>query len=286
MSIESPFYLGAIELLAHSVELFAEGESWKSRFVILHLAHAVEVILKDRMVDLGLSIYVSKRSQTISIWDAMEALEAQGFKIPRRPVMELLIDDRNNLQHRFGSPDGRTLKFYFDETMLFFIEFLHDNYGVRLAEALSPYLKPKMLRQIDLSTEGVKEWTPEARFAQAPQWEFLYSFGTLESVFGSLLPLLVKSRRVHPVPFADDEFPNLVALLAKEGYIADADAKELDRLKVLRNKVAHFGGAGEMVPLPHDAYKAVQRLLAGATKARNDWQARQSEDESGEQSNA
>jgi hypothetical protein len=200
-------------------------------------------------------------------------------------VLELLIDDRNTLQHRFGSPDERTLKFYFDETMLFFREFLRENYDMRLSQALSRYLEPRLLRLIDLSTEDVKNWTPEARFAQAPQWEFLYSLGTLESVFGSLIRLFVTSGRPHPVAWADDGFPNLVSRLIKEGYIADTDAKELDRIKELRNKVAHAGGRGEMVPVTDDDYKIVQRLLAGAKRARRDWQAVQSEDV-GDQSDA
>lgn len=52
MSDKSPLFVSASELLAHAVELYTEGNERKFKFVILHLA-AVELILKDRLIDSG-----------------------------------------------------------------------------------------------------------------------------------------------------------------------------------------------------------------------------------------
>lgn len=277
MSVDSPLYIGAIELLAHSVELFSERARWKSKFVILHLANAVEVILKDRMVDLGLSIYVPKRPKTVDVWKAMEALETENIEIPNRPVLELLIDDRNTLQHRFGSPNERTLKFYFDQTMLFFQQFLSSNYAVDLEEALAAYIDGGLMSLIDLSAKKDDDWTPEARYARDPRWEFLYTFGGLDSAFSSLLRFVVRGRRVHPAPWVDADFPRLLSRLVQGGYFDEVDATRLESLHKLRNKVSHSGGRGETVKVTKEAYAVVTRLLAGARRALVDWEGQQTE---------
>ena len=72
----------------------------------------MELILKDRLIDHGVSIYVSKTSETISIWKAFEQLEKLNTIIPERPIIELLVDDRNTIQHRFGHPNAETAYYY------------------------------------------------------------------------------------------------------------------------------------------------------------------------------
>jgi len=251
------------------------GETWRSKFVILHLANAAEVILKDRLVDLGFSIYFPRRSQTIGIWEAAETLEKHSVKIPRRQVLELLIDDRNTLQHRFGSPSIKTLRFYFSETVLFFREFLEANYGVQLEEALAPYLHREVLTLLDLQSYEAADWTPEARFARDPQWEFLYAFGTLESTLGTLAHRFVKDGKPRIVLWTDDEFSRLLDELLAGGYISKADAQKLQGLEKLRNQVVHANRRGEGIPVPEAAYATLRRLLDGGRRALSAWEVRE-----------
>ena len=75
MSDKSPLFVSASELLAHAIELYFEGMERKYKFVILHLANAIELILKDRIIDSGSSIYKSSSTTTISIWDAFAILD-------------------------------------------------------------------------------------------------------------------------------------------------------------------------------------------------------------------
>jgi hypothetical protein len=106
MSDKSPLFVSASELLAHAIELYFEGTERKYKFVILHLANAIELILKDRIIDSGSSIYKSSSTTTISIWDAFTILDKAGVNTQERPIIELLIDDRNTIRHRFGFPNG------------------------------------------------------------------------------------------------------------------------------------------------------------------------------------
>ena len=70
MSDDSPLFVSSLELLAHATEIFAQKNPKKYKFVILHLANSIELILKDFVIDLGFSIY--NNSKTIGIWECFK----------------------------------------------------------------------------------------------------------------------------------------------------------------------------------------------------------------------
>ena len=119
MSDKSPLFVIASELLAHAIELYFEGAERKYKFVILHLANAIELILKDRIIDSGSSIYKGSSTTTINIWEAFTILDKAGVNTQERPIIELLIDDRNTIQHRFGFPNGDAVFYYLDQVLQF-----------------------------------------------------------------------------------------------------------------------------------------------------------------------
>ena len=57
MAIESPLFQSAMELLGHSFSHFNSSKELDRKLVILHLANAVELVLKDLVLDSGESIY-------------------------------------------------------------------------------------------------------------------------------------------------------------------------------------------------------------------------------------
>lgn len=173
MSDKSPLFVSALELLAHATELFAQNKAKKYKFVILHLANAIELILKDCVIDQGLSIYEPKNNRTITIWECFKKLEGKSIKIPERPVIELLIDDRNTIQHRFGYPNAESVYYYLEEVVAFFQRFLNEHYGVQLSEALEPHLSKEHLELLGLIKDEydyldkLLELSPEAAIVQA-----------------------------------------------------------------------------------------------------------------------
>jgi hypothetical protein len=92
VSDKSPLFVSAGELLAHAIELYCEGKDRKYKFVILHLANAIELILKDRIIDTGASIYKGSSTLTITIWDAFTALNHAGIAIPERTASNRVIN--------------------------------------------------------------------------------------------------------------------------------------------------------------------------------------------------
>jgi hypothetical protein len=78
MSDKSPLFVSAMDLIAHATELYTLEKPRKYKFVILHLANSIELILKDRLVDKGVSIYLPKMTQTLGIWEALDQLDKAG----------------------------------------------------------------------------------------------------------------------------------------------------------------------------------------------------------------
>jgi hypothetical protein len=175
MSDKSPLFVSASELLAHAIELYFEGIERKYKFVILHLANAIELILKDRVIDSGASIYKGPSTTTINIWEAFAILEKAAVKIPERPIIELLIDDRNNIQHRFGFPNGDATFYYLDQVLRFFQRFLKSEYDVNAVELLRLYVTDEHLATLGLvrrddevePLDKLFELSPEAALLQA-----------------------------------------------------------------------------------------------------------------------
>ena len=125
MGYDSPLFQSALELFAHAIEHFNRGDERDRKFVILHLANAVELILKDFLLDLGESIYKNPK-ETVSIWEAIRKLkekesEDEKIRIPSTNKIEILIDERNALQHRYGFPNEITTIFHMENTYNFCI---------------------------------------------------------------------------------------------------------------------------------------------------------------------
>ncbi len=126
MAIESPLFQSAMELLGHSLSHYNGKKELDRKLVILHLANAVELILKDLVLDSGKSIYKNPK-ETITIHGCLSTLKENKIDIPFQNKIELLIDERNALQHRFGSPNELTSIFYMNIALLWLNKSVHLN---------------------------------------------------------------------------------------------------------------------------------------------------------------
>lgn len=150
MAIESPLFQSAMELLGHSLTHYNGKNELDRKLVILHLANAVELILKDLLLDAGESIYKGPK-ETITIQGCLSGLDSKGIKLPFLNKIELLIDERNALQHRFGSPNQLTSIFYMNIAQQFFREILKKNYGLDYEEIISQFADEQALAAFKLS---------------------------------------------------------------------------------------------------------------------------------------
>ena len=144
MAIESPLFQSAMELFGHSFTHFNGQKELDRKLVILHLANAIELILKDLVLDSGKSIYKGPK-ETITIHGCFKALKEKAIRIPFLNKVELLVDERNALQHRFGSPNELTAIFYMNIAQEFFRDVLKDHYDQEYDEVISQFAEEKEL---------------------------------------------------------------------------------------------------------------------------------------------
>lgn len=138
MAIESPLFQSAMELLGHSITHYNGKKELDRKLLILHLANAVELILKDLVLDSGESIYKGPK-ETITIQGCLKVLEDKSISLPLLNKIELLVDERNALQHRFGSPNELTSIFYMNIAENFFREVLKKHYGQEYDEIITQF---------------------------------------------------------------------------------------------------------------------------------------------------
>jgi len=234
MSDKSPLFVSALELLAHAIELYASGQSKKYKFVILHLANSVELILKDCLIDHNVSIYKNPKD-TITIWGAFEELDKLKIAIPEKPIIELLIDDRNTIQHRFGFPNAEAVFYYLEQVVAFFNRFLDEQYKAELKEVLSLYLSKEHLALIGLVQDDYTHL--KKLFQLSPEAAIQQSYAMIELKLGDLVSVfdIANVAKVNRRPSAI-EYLNI---LLEKGQIQPEILRNFERFRQIRNLAAH-----------------------------------------------
>jgi len=262
MGYDSPLFQSALELLAHAIEHFNRGDEKDRKFVLLHLANSVELILKDFLLDLGESIYKNPK-ETVNIWGAIKKLkekeneEEEKIRIPSTNKIEILIDERNALQHRYGFPNEITTIFHMENAYDFFKEFLRDNYGLEIDEVIKDFLPeeeyPSFQLRRKISTEN--ELDKLIKLAKIhPVGALLSAFTYLESQLLEIRGIIMEDTKYMELSEENKEalrdirfltmrlvrFEYLPKLMnVYEIPITEDDRKMLVKLRHIRNSVSH-----------------------------------------------
>jgi hypothetical protein len=133
----SPLLRSAFEVLEHGLWHFLRSNTTTDmKFALLHIDQSIELLLKQRVLVGGKSIYKNPK-ETISIWGAYEILEKElNCKFPEKPNLELLHEERNNIQHKYANPSPDDAAFHVDHAMKFIDRFVKDELGLALADFL------------------------------------------------------------------------------------------------------------------------------------------------------
>jgi len=148
----------ALEAIEHALfHYFRSDTSLDRKFALLHLDQGIELLLKERVRKSGTSIYRKDKRETIGPWECFEILAAKGCGMPERADLELLHDDRNDIQHRYSTPSAETATFHFENGLRFAERFLKDEFHLEIRD----YLSVEYITQIlDVTPSLGKSKTP------------------------------------------------------------------------------------------------------------------------------
>lgn len=236
-----PDFKGLSPILHHSLESFEHGifhyldnTELGRKFALLHVDHSIELILKEKVVRLGQSIY-RKDGKTIGVHEAYTVLEGSSVSIPEKPRLEDLHDFRNVVQHKGLTPDKHTTDFYVNEAYRFVKRFLHDELGIEL-EAYLPRSYVKAIEGIETEEEKAGSEINE-RLAEA---EAIFAAGAYDSAIVSAYIALERAVR-NKVKDDRQPLPVLVRRLVDEGRMSKSVQMRFMLVTDLRNRAAHTG---------------------------------------------
>ena len=250
MAYESPIFQSSLELFGHAIEHFNLGTEKDRKFVILHLANAVELIFKDFLLDLGESIYKNPK-ETITISGSIKTIkDEKNIKIPFLNKLELLIDERNSLQHRYGFPNELTTIFYMEATYSFFQEFLTENYDLEVDKVMEDFISSEDLELFKLRRVVTKnELDKLLKLSKVhPVGALLSAYTYLEKQLSEIRDIIDESiptdiKIENKVRFRVMRLtnPDFLPKMLDEYNIelADKDKRKLYELRKLRNQTAH-----------------------------------------------
>jgi hypothetical protein len=241
-----------MELLGHSITHFNGTDELDRKLVILHLANAVELILKDMLLDLGESIYKNPK-ETVTITGCLETLKSKSVTIPYLNKIELLIDERNALQHRFGSPNELTSIFYMNIAEEFFKIILQTHYAKDFEEIIAQFTDQK-----DLAAFRMRTPTNETELESLKKLSKIHPLGALLAAvsyldrkieeFANNIGLEPSIRMRPPGMFLSHRY------LERYGIDLPEDLhREMDEVRHIRNSVAH----GRKEPTKQEADKCI-----------------------------
>lgn len=133
----SPLLRSAFEVLNHGLwHFFRSNTTTDMKFALLHIDQAVELLLKECVRANGRSIYKNPK-ETITIWGAYEILQGLNVQFPERPDLELLHEERNNIQHKYANPSQEDASFHIEKAMKFIKRFVKDELKLDVKDYVS-----------------------------------------------------------------------------------------------------------------------------------------------------
>lgn len=136
----SPLLRSAFEVLNHGLyHYFRSNTTTDMKFALLHVDQGIELLLKERVRLGGKSIHKPNNpKETISIWGAYDILTKElNLAIPEKPDLELLHEERNNIQHKYANPNSEDAAFHVGNAMRFIRRFVKDELKLDIKEHVS-----------------------------------------------------------------------------------------------------------------------------------------------------
>lgn len=227
----SPILRHAIESFEHGIFHYLDGTDVGRKFSLLHIDHAIELIIKEKLLRLGKSIYKND-GKTLSIHEAFSSIEKETL-IPERPRLEDLHDLRNTVQHKGLALDELTTEFYITEGYNFIKRFLSDELGMNIIDLL-----PSTYVNAMEGISSVPSHIPADIKSRLQEAEKLYSSAAYDmSVIAAFVAYEVTLR--SDASNEDKQFAKRLDLVEVEK--SEKLSEDLRSFRELRNKAIHMG---------------------------------------------
>lgn len=233
----SPLVKSAEELIVHGLEHFTMGVTpLDFKLAILHFDQAVELLLKEKVRLLGVSIYKPDMKTTIGIQNCYEILSKHKVDIPEKANLELLHDERNIIQHKYANPDEDTAGFHIENGLQFLERFFYEEFKAKLSEFIPPrLLESRRLRFVSPNAKiRTMLRSAAANVLRDPSSAVLSISTALESALQTAWQRLDDKQRTKPW-----SRQNMVRDLIKSASLTSDDSKFIPMLLEMRNKIAH-----------------------------------------------
>jgi hypothetical protein len=134
----SPLVRSAFEVLNHGLwHFFRSDTTADMKLALLHVDQAIELLLKERVRAGKKSIYKNPK-ETITIWGAYDILTNElHVAIPEKPDLELLHEERNNIQHKYSNPSPEDAAFHIENAMTFIRRFVNEELKLDITQFVS-----------------------------------------------------------------------------------------------------------------------------------------------------
>lgn len=233
----SPLLEGAIEDLAHALEHVERGSEKDRKYAVIHAATAVELVLKEKIRSMGISIFKKKRPyRSLDYYDCIRLLHDKQITIPHEADIELLHQERNACIHIGGKPDENKTKWLLNTSRDFMETFCNDQLGFDISRHLPLQVPVKILdeaRGAHLNPAGIYLANAEMSLIDGNYAEAVLN---AEASITILMKDYLETMNIKASPV----FHQLVRQVEKEKKLPQSVLETIEELHNLRNKVAHL----------------------------------------------
>lgn len=165
----------AFETFQHGLEHHLEQSPLSRKFALMHLDQAVELLLKEKIVQLNKTIYKGDNT-TLNMRECFNSLENAKIDLPERPRLEDLHDLRNAVQHKGLTPDAESTDYYVEVAYRFAKRFLPNELGVHFEDVVDPKHRRLMEGAPQVDPTQVQTILKEALAAESPSQKMLTAY--------------------------------------------------------------------------------------------------------------
>jgi HEPN domain-containing protein len=258
----SPILRFALEIFHHALETYASATPRHRKIAVLTLAQSVELAVKAALIENNVPIF-DKGGRTINTHDGLANL-AKLWSLERiegHARMELLVDERNEIQHRYGNVDEVSLDYHMETAFQILRGVLKEEFDTDLDGWIRDNVAAdiwRTIRFVDPGKPQAEEPTAAIIDRRSPTLDFIDGFARFErSVRASFAPYLEEWER-----FTGSTLDVMIKALSNAPSPNQPLIQALPGVYRLRNRAIH----GDQVPTEADVSAALRTLDEALTE--------------------